>query len=133
MKTFQHVCLWAGVLTLCLAMATDAPVTGIWEGDLQGVKAVTLKLQEADGKVGGTEVFYIVKDGGSGKHNGSASPKLPLVNARWDGEKLRFGVVNQNGETILFEMKIAGEGSADLTVVDSDGKPQRTVAIRRQK
>ncbi|MGO9254890.1 MAG: hypothetical protein ACLQU1_01100 [Bryobacteraceae bacterium] len=133
MKTFQHVCLWAGALALCLAMATDALVKGTWEGDLRGVKAVTLKLQEADGKVGGTEVFYIVRDEGSGKHNGSASPPMPLVDTRWDGEKLRFGVVNQTGETILFEMKVTGQRSADLTVVDSDGKPQRTIPIRSQR
>ena len=97
------------------------------------MKAVTLKLEDADGKVGGTAVFYIIKDEGSGKHNGSASPPMPLVDTRWDGEKLRFGVVNQTGETILFEMKVAGEGSADLTVVDSDGRPQRTIPIRRQR
>ena len=58
---------------------------------------------------------------------------MPLVDTRWDGEKLRFGVVNQTGETILFEMKVTGQRSADLTVVDSDGKPQRTIPIRSQR
>jgi hypothetical protein len=133
MKTFRHVCLWAGVLALGLAMATDGPITGTWEGDLHGVKAVTLKLETTGTKVGGTAVFYIVKDEVSGAHNGSASPAMPLLNTGWDGGKLRFTVENQSGESVLFEMRITGEESADLTVLDPQGDPRRTLPIRRKR
>jgi len=131
MKTLQNVCLWAGVLMLSVAPGNDAPPAGVWEGSIEGRRAITLRLRDTNGGPAGSAVFYILKDEGSGRHNGEATPETPLLEVRWDGESLRFSVKNPNGDTIAFVMKITAEGKADLAVLASDGHAQRIIPLRR--
>ena len=132
MKTLRNVCVWTAALAFCVAMST-APVAGTWEGSVEGAKAVTLKVLDRDGKPGGSAIFYIMRDEGSGKHIGAASPETPIEDARWDGKVLSFSVHNPEGETIRFAMTLTGEDAAQLAVLDDTGKQQRSVPLLRRK
>ena len=58
MRRMLMVCMMAGL------MAAASPVAGTWEGVKDGVKAATLKVQETDGILGGSVIFYITRDEG---------------------------------------------------------------------
>jgi hypothetical protein len=107
------VCLLAGAIALCLVKAAASPVAGVWEGEKDGRKAVTLKVQETDGILGGTAVFYIIYDNGNGELDGSALPALSMIGTAWDGRTLRFSV-KAGGADIRFELKISGADQGEL-------------------
>jgi hypothetical protein len=131
MKPKLQVCLLAGALPLCLAKAAASPVTGAWEGEDGGVKAVTLNIRESGGKIRVDAVFYIVHDEGSGKHAGEAS-EAPSATGTWDGHKLQFTIVNTAGESVPFEMTMAGGDRAELKRPAAHGMPETTIALRRK-
>src|ERR1035441_7216003 len=90
MRLTLHVCLKTAMV-LCLALPATAaapPVVGTWEGMDDGVKAATLTVREDGGVLGGSAIFYIVHDEGSGAHTGAALPPMPMVGAAWDGAVL---------------------------------------------
>jgi len=132
MRTTLHVCLLAGAMAFCLAKAAASPVTGTWEGEDGGVKAVTLKIVDSGGKIRVDSVFYIVHDEGSGKHVGAAS-EAPSAEGTWNGRQLKFTVVNTAGARIAFEMTVTGDGKAELRRLPSDGMPELVVPLFRRK
>ncbi len=133
MRTLRNVCLWAAGLALCLALASPASIVGTWEGSLYGAKAVTLKITERDNRIGGSVIFYIIHDSGSGIRDGSPSPDTPLDQVQWDGERLRFSVVNMNGETVRFEFRPTEAETGKLSALNAKGEPERSVDLTRRK
>jgi hypothetical protein len=132
MRTTLHVCLLAATIALCLTKAADLPVTGVWEGQKDGVKAITLKIEEAGGKIRVNSVFYIIHDEGSGEHVGSASEQHSAEGI-WNGHKLEFTIVNTNGDRVRFEMTIAGNGVGELKRLAASGQPEITIPLVRRK
>ena len=132
MKTTLYVCLFAITLAVAQNRQNLTPVAGSWEGDLEGVKAVTLILGEPDPRPAGHIVFYILKDEGSGFHTGSASPALQMGGLRRKGDVLQFWVRGSDGRPLSFVMQITGPGHARLTRLKSRSTPELTIALRRQ-
>jgi len=131
MKTTLYVCLLA-VLVLAQGQHRLTPAAGSWEGDLEGVRAVTVNLRGPEQRLDGGVVFYILKDEGSGFHTGAASAEVPMEGLRRNGDVVRFWVRGSNGEPISFEMRITEPGHARLTRLKSGATPELTVALWRQ-
>ena len=132
MRRSGQLCLLAGAIALCLVTAAASPVAGVWEGQKDGRKVVTLKIQEIDGILGGTVVFYIVHDNATGKLDGSALPALPFIGTTWDGQTLRFRVEAPGGGKRAFGLRILGAGQAELKVLGGPN-PGATVRVSRHQ
>ena len=115
-----YLCLMTCALALCFVKAAASPVAGLWEGAQNGRKAVTLDVRETDGILGGAVVFYILRDNGSGEHDGDATPALPLVGTTWDGRTLRFSVEVEGGGHPTFEMTLTAAGDAEFKRLGGD-------------
>ena len=101
-------------LAMCLVQAANPPIEGTWEGSRDGVKAATLTVRQTGGILGGSVIFYIIRDNGDGSQNGQALPEQPISAVEWDGRTLRFSVVRPDGVAIPFEMRVTGQGRAEL-------------------
>ena len=133
MKRTLNICLLAGILVLCLVKGAASPISGTWEGRRDGVRAATITVRETDGILGGSVVFYIIRDEGSGARNGAATPALPMVATQWDGRVLRFSVVTQDGRSIDFELRVTGAGQAELRRPAQHGEPELSVPMQRAR
>jgi len=132
MKRMLHVCLLAAGFPLLAAIANASPIEGTWEGDLHGVKAITLIVHETGGHMGGNVVFYILRDEGSGWHTGSPSPAVALQAVQWDGALLRFTVQGSNGQPVALGMKLKGAHTAELNRKPTADMPELTVSLRKR-
>ncbi len=133
MKRMLQVCSVAGLMALCLVKAAASPVAGTWEGVKDGVKAATVNVRETDGILGGSAIFYITRDEGSGTHNGAPMPPLAMVGTQWDGHVLRFSVVTADGRSIAFELRVTGEGKAELRRPPQGDMPEDKVPMVRAR
>jgi hypothetical protein len=120
-------------MALCLVKAAASPVAGTWEGMKDGVKAATIHVRETDGILGGSAIFYIILNEGSGTHNGAATPPLAMVGTQWDGHVLRFSVVPSDGRSIAFELRVTGEGKAELRRPAQGDMPEDKVPMVRAR
>jgi len=118
-------------LAMCLVHAANPPIEGTWEGTREGVKAATLTVRQTDGILGGSVIFYIIRDNGDGSRNGQALPAQPLTAVEWDGHTLRFSVERPDGAAIPFEMRITGEGRGELRR-RGDSDPDEIVPMTRR-
>jgi hypothetical protein len=133
MKRTLDVCLLAGILALCLVKGAASPIVGTWEGSKGDARAATITVRETGGILGGSVIFYIIVDQGSGLHNGDATPPLPMVGTEWDGRALRFSVANTEGELVAFELRVTGEGKAELKRPAQGGDPEMIVKMQRAR
>ena len=120
----------AAVVSACYLLGAAAPVQGVWEGREGGAKAITLNVHDRGDRIEGTAVFYVLHDGGSGTHSGSASPEIPLSDPKWDGSTLRFAIHGPHGESGVFEMSLTGERTAEIRLL-RDGKPEKALRLER--
>ncbi len=126
MKTSVQVCLAAVALAACSGIAGSS-VYGTWEGELGGVKAVTLTVRDVHGKPAGDVVFYVIdKKFTDPDKRIVGRDKRPLVNPTWDGKTLRFRAADK-----AFAVTLSGEGKAILDRLRDDGKPDLSVAVSR--
>jgi hypothetical protein len=130
MRTTLYVCLLAGAMALPQATAAPFPLTGVWEGKKDGVKATTLKVEETGGKIRLNAVFYIIQDEGSGNHVGTASEALSAEGS-WNGHKLEFTIIDSNGDRVPFEMTTTGSATAELKRLPANGQPGMTIPLVR--
>lgn len=130
MKTMLRVCLFCA-LAFSLTRAMSAPFTGTWEGKLDGLKAITLKIHREAGKIDVQATFYIIRDKDTpARHVGEAS-EMPRAEGHWDGSVLRFAIVNQAGQTVPFEMTLSGARRGTLKRLPANGEPAMTVTLER--
>ena len=90
------------------AESIDKPVihpkwTGVWQGALDGVPAVTLTLADDAGEANGTIVFHAIKNDHGHAYAFSTEPHT-LIHPRIEGA---------DGNTISFQVK-RGNGSAEI-------------------
>ena len=90
--------------------------TGVWQGTLDGVPAVTLTLADDAGEANGTIVFHAIKNENGHAYSFSTEPHT-LIHPRVEGNTLSFQVIRGNGSAEVLNM------SADLS---RDGNIQFT-------
>lgn len=106
----------AGMLALVLLLGAPTPVAGVWEGEVHGARAITLKVHDTGDQVAGSATFCILHDKGTGEHNGGASGEIPMTDPAWDGHVLHFSIHGPHGEEGKFAMKMTGADVSELTV-----------------
>jgi hypothetical protein len=121
MKATVLVCLAA----LCLVRAGVPAVTGTWEAQKDGRKAITLHIRERDGILGGSVVMYIIHDDHDGSLDGTPLDPEKMAGTEWDGRVLRFHTVSA-----VFEMRLTGAGKAELKI--SAGQHSEALELTRR-
>ena len=56
-----------------------------------------------------------------------------MIEPRWDGKLLKFSVLTPDGRSIAFEMRLTGEGTAELRRPEQDDTPELTMAMKRAR
>jgi len=69
---------------------------------------------QRDGFLTGSATFYILRDNGDGTRNGAALPAVALTAVEWDGTTLRFSVPQSDDAAVPFELRLTGQGRAEL-------------------
>jgi hypothetical protein len=120
MKTMLYVCLLAGVLT-----AIEKPaVEGKWEGEMNGLKAITLTVQENKGAMEGSVIFYVTRDDDGKGMQIVGQDERKMLETQWDGKILRFAVgapdFDPDGPGVRFTMTMTGDKKAELKRLGAD-------------
>ncbi|MGD0869541.1 MAG: hypothetical protein ABSB88_08325 [Bryobacteraceae bacterium] len=129
MKKVLYVCLMAGAL----AAAMEKPaIEGKWEGEMNGLKAVTVTVHENKGQMEGSVIFYVVRDDdGQGKRI-MGQDERKMLETHWDGKTLRFAAgapdFDPDAPGVRFTMTVTGDKKAELKRL---GENEQTLALAR--
>jgi len=105
---------------------TNSPFAGTWEGKLNGLPGIDLKIDEADGRISGTIVFYFQErsDTDSPWHVAAQHP-VPLLSPRVEAKTLTFEVQHhichdcaELGPNARFRVDVAGPNELRLWKLD---------------
>jgi hypothetical protein len=90
--------------------------TGVWQGNLDGVPAVTLTLANDAGEANGTIVFHAIKKENGHAYSFSTEPHT-LIYPRIKGNTLSFQVIRGNGSTEVLNMsaELSTDGNIQFT------------------
>jgi hypothetical protein len=130
MKKLVCVCLMAGALIA--AMQNPAAIEGKWEGEVNGLKAITLTVHVTKGQMEGSVIFYVTRDDdGQGKRV-VGQDERKMLETHWDGKTLRFAVGAPDFEPdtpgVRFTMTVTGDKKAELKIL---GEHEQTLALAR--
>lgn len=113
---------------------TKPRFAGTWEGKMNGLPGVNLKIEEANGKIGGVMIFYFQerRDAQSSWHVASENP-APLLAPQVKGDTLTFEVQHHKchtcaelGPNVKFRMKLAGPDEALLWKLENEQQEGNT-------
>jgi hypothetical protein len=129
MKTNQVpiIAAFAGFVILLLVQASmpvqaKSSFAGTWEGKMNNLPGIDLKIEDADGKVSGVMIFHFQErsDASAPWHVASESP-LPLLVPHVERKTLTFEVQHHKchtcpelGPNVKFRMELAGPDEALL-------------------
>ena len=135
MKTDQVPIIAACVdFVILLLVQLSVPVhakssfAGTWEGEMNDLPGVDLKIEEADGKISGVMIFYFQErsDANAPWHVASESP-APLLMPKVEGKTLTFEVQHHEchtcpelGPNVKFRMELAGPNEALLWKLENE-------------
>jgi hypothetical protein len=122
-----EVCLAAVALAAAASPAEGSSFAGTWEGQLEGVKAVTLEIQDEGAMVGGSATFYVIKDEGEGRRIGGAT-RVVMEHVRLHDAVLEFDVTVPGAGDVHFRMTLNGRTTAEL----KRAVPELTVVLHRE-
>ena len=110
-----YVCLMAGAL---LAQTGKSAIEGEWQGEMHGLKAVTISIHEDGGRIEGSVIFYVTRgDNGQGLRTVGRDQRK-MVETHWDGKTLRFAVgapdFDPGAPGVRFTMTLTGDKRAEL-------------------
>ena len=115
MKKVLYVCLTVGALFA--AVQKPAAIEGKWEGEMNGLKAVTITVHESKGQMEGSVIFYVTRDDGQGMRV-VGQDERKMLETQWDGKTLRFAVgapdFDPDAPSVRFTMTITGDKKAEL-------------------
>ncbi len=141
MKHLLEVCLVAAALATGITPSVTAQspaavpensFVGTWEGRINDLPGIDLKIQEIDRKISGTIIFYfqerVDRDGPLHPAGESA---VPLLAANVEGGTLTFEVQHHRchgcqelGPNVKFRMALAGPNEARLRNLTEDTTPE---------
>jgi len=130
MKKLTFVCLMVGALFA--AVQKPAAIEGKWEGETNGLKAVTVTVRENKGQIEGSVIFYVVRDDGGQGRQVVGQDERKMLETHWDGKTLRFAVgapdFDPDSPGVRFTMTVTGDKKAELKRL---GKDELTLALAR--
>ncbi len=127
MRTFTL----AMILTAAALAAPGKSVIGTWQGDIKGVRAVTLSITGSPEKLGGTVIMYLIRDDGPGP-GVAGQHESPMLDPKLDNDILSFRLKRGDGEVVAFEMKLLGENRGELRRLGDNLDPN-FIPMKREK
>jgi hypothetical protein len=116
------------------AHAANAPITGVWRGQMDNLPGVVLTITDEGGSLAGGVLFYLHMRQDV-NHPWTSTPGLPepMLNPKFDGTTLTFQISHRrahpprtlNDPPVRFHMTLLGPNKAGL-VNESDAKPGET-------
>jgi pimeloyl-ACP methyl ester carboxylesterase len=108
------------------ATPANPSFAGTWEGKMNDLPGIALKIEGTDGKVKGTAIFYFQeRSSADGAWHASAEHPAPLLVPRVEGKTLTFEVEHHKchecaelGPNAKFRMELAGPDEARLWKLD---------------
>ena len=123
------------LLTIVLAAGSlwaSSPLTGRWMGEIEGMPGVKLTIQDDQGKVSGSIVFYLIVKDEKGTHvDGDYTADLLNVTAK--GRRMTFEVRHhvkhgspEYGPNVRFTFEVIAEREGTMRKID-DGETVRMI------
>jgi hypothetical protein len=107
-------------------------IVGKWEGQMHDRKAVTITISEDRGRMEGSVVFYVIRDGDGQGPRVVGQDERKILEPHWDGRTLRFAVgapdFDPGAPGVRFTMTVTGDKKAELK---RWGEDQITMAMTR--
>jgi hypothetical protein len=135
MKTNQVpiTAAFAGFVVLLLVQPSmpvhaKSSFAGTWEGRMNDLPGIDLKIEDTDGKISGVMIFYFQErsDASAPWHVASESP-VPLLVPHLEGKTLTFEVQHHKchtcpelGPNVKFRMELAGQNEVLLWRLDNE-------------
>jgi hypothetical protein len=101
--------------------------SGVWQGDLDGVPAVTLTLADDAGEANGTIVFHAIKNDSGHPYSFSTEPHT-LIHPRLEGSTMSFQVKRGNGSAEILNMAVELGMDGNIHFTCSNCDPEGTHA-----
>ena len=134
--------------TLAIAQSSavvhnDSPFTGIWEGKVNELPGIDLKIDEAGGKISGVIVFYFQERADVNRPwRVTAEHPIPFLVARVDGRTLTFEVQHHKchdcaelGPNVKFRVELTAPNELRLWKLDDqrmDESPSPGLKLTRR-
>ena len=116
------------------AAAEQSKFAGVWEARFKGEVFMILKLEPGDpisGSLSGGNIS--VNDDGDLTEASGGGKELAISNPKVDGNKLSFAWKEDEEETLKFEMRLTGDGEAQLQFMDMpEGHRIKPFPIKRK-
>ena len=103
--------------------SANAPINGVWRGQVNGLPAVTLVVTDEGGSLAGGVLFYF-RQRANENSPWTATPGLPepLLNPKFDGKTLTFQISHRrahppgslNDPPVPFHLTLVGPDKAEL-------------------
>ena len=128
----------AGLTAALCGQEYQKVFAGTWEGKFKGAVFCVLTLQAGE-KISGTlsPGTITVNDDGDITDAQPSDPEpagkeLPILNPKIEDGKLSFDWKDTDDDTSKFELKITGEGEAELRLIGAGDHPIKPVLLRRR-
>ena len=116
--------------------ASEAPVTGIWRCQMDGLPAVTLTVTNEGGNLTGAVLFYLHRREPGQPVTATPGVPEPLFHPSFDGKTLTFQVSHRrahppgslNDAPVAFKLKLDGADKAQL-LNESEHDPNAPVYV----
>lgn len=114
---------------LCASVQATSSFAGTWEGKINDLPGIDLKIEEANGKISGIMTFYFQErsDANAQWHVASENP-VPLLVPHVEGNTLTFEVQHHKchtcpelGPNVKFRMEVTGPNEARLWKIENEG------------
>jgi hypothetical protein len=138
LKRCQFVLALALLAALSLQAAAQKAFAGVWEAKFKDRVFCVLKVDMGDGITGTLSPGRItVNDQGDITDAEPSTPEpsgheLPILNPKVRDNTLSFDWKEDDEEATQFEMKITGEGEAELRLLNTEGHPIKPIRLKRR-
>ena len=103
-------------------VAPDDAVVGVWRAEADGLPFVTLTITNERGSLAGAVLFYLHRREPGQPYTSSPGIPEPLINPKFDGQTLTFGVSHKhanppkslNDRALSFSLKLTGPNEGEL-------------------
>ena len=121
----------AFVQNIKVEASTNAPINGVWRGQMSGLPGVTLLVTDEGGSLVGGVLFYFQQRANENSP-WTATPGLPepMLNPKFDGKMLTFQISHRrahppgslNDPPVPFHLMLVGPDKAEL-LNEKEGPP----------
>ena len=128
---FAILSAYALLQNIKVEASANAPINGVWRGQMNGLPAVTLVVTDEGGSLVGGMLFYFAQRANENS-TWTVTPGLPepILNAKFDGKMLTFQISHRrahpsgslNDPPMPFRLTLVGLEKAEL-LNEKEGPP----------